>query len=257
VSVHVLFRIVLNSKSNTKILTIRKEEVKIPLTRYVPVTSRGLFSGCYDLFTGLVSEGTLLILWYCPAGPYYGSCALYSLNIFIMSRFLKRTLLILLIIPVSLMLLILVAGLVSGRAYEGSRAAVVNAPPDSVWQFVNDTRRYCSFRHEVSAVELDTTAPKDMPRWTENTGLAGTISMAVIRRVAPSYLEVEMTRSSFGLSGFWQFCFAPVPEGTYVLITERSSADGIVMRGILSLLGRHSNMDLQLNVIKKGLAHAH
>lgn len=179
------------------------------------------------------------------------------LNFFLtMKKFVKRSALALLAIPVCILTLILITGLFSEKPYEGKRSAIVAAPVDSVWSLMNNTSRYCALRHEVSRIELLSPDANGNARWTEHTNLAGSMSMEVVKRVQKKYLEIEMTRSSFGLSGVWKFYFLPVPGGTYVLVTERSVADGIIMRGILSLLGRDSNMGLQLKVITAGVAHS-
>lgn len=174
-----------------------------------------------------------------------------------MRYILTKVVLALIILFCFVVAAVLVAGLFSEKSYSGSQSAVIHAPPDSVWNFVNDTRRYCSFRHEVSEVTFNTTAPVGYPRWTEHTNLSGTMSMEVVMQVPKKYLEVNMTRSSFGMSGTWRFYFIPASAGTHVLIAESSVAGGIIMRGILSFLGRSSNMKLQLKVIKAGLAHAY
>ncbi len=146
------------------------------------------------------------------------------------------------------------AGLLSATEHSGSKTEVVNAPVDSVWNLLNDIKRYSSIRHEVKKVELLEANQKGYPVWYEHTGIAGRILLEITDRKPNQSLDVRMVKSDFGMQGMWHFELKPQGDKTEVTIHEHSFTHGFIMRSILSLVGRDANLMLQMRTIKKGIS---
>lgn len=136
--------------------------------------------------------------------------------------------------------------------YSGSRSAIVEASPEKVWSLVSDPKAFAAQRHEVKSIEIVESKIPGFPKWQENTGLAGSISLEVVGMEPGRLVEVQMLESGFGMTGTWKYEIEPEGNNTRVTITENSRTEGLVMRSILNALGRDANMGLHLKAISKG-----
>lgn len=170
---------------------------------------------------------------------------------------MKKTLVILIAVPAGLAAVFTAVALLADPRHQGCVTEVFPVPPGRIWGMLTDTERHSLRRHEVKAVEVLAPNTSGLPTWREETGLAGSILLQVTRRVPEKMLVVEMTESGFGMTGTWTFLLEGEAGGTRVTILENSLTEGLVMRGILSIVGRDGNLGLQLKALRKGLAEEH
>ena len=169
-----------------------------------------------------------------------------------MKRFKKIAKWTLIVLGV-LVVLFFTAGLIGDVKYSGSREITINDTPENVWKLITDTRRFSESRHEVKKMEMLEKTPEGFPSWREYTPWWGTMTYVSTGQVPGETLSISMVRSDFGLSGDWVFKIVPAGKQTKVILTETSSAEGIMMRSILTILGRDANMGLLLRTIEKEL----
>ena len=148
------------------------------------------------------------------------------------------------------LLVFVVAGLSSAPEWSGSKTEVYNAPVDSVWFLLKDTYRYNSQRHEVAKTQM-LVEENTYRKWKEHTNIFGDILLETAHETPMKELEIRMIESGFGMKGTWTFLLTPEHGKTKVTITENSVTDGLVMRSILTLVGRNGNLKLQTNVLKR------
>ncbi len=166
-------------------------------------------------------------------------------------KIIKRLLLAIFILVFGVAFCALSLGFFADTNYKGNEFVVLPYSADQVWTVLDDTERYSSSCHEVKSMRMLPSDENGLKSWEENTGLWGTMTYQIRESIPAQKMVIEMTRSDFGLSGFWTFLLTEENNTTKIELQEESEARELPMRSILSILGRKGNMKLLLRALEK------
>ncbi|MCB1023867.1 MAG: SRPBCC family protein, partial [Acidobacteria bacterium] len=112
-------------------------------------------------------------------------------------KFVKTAAKILLGFIAFLGLVFLIAGLLvpSERAF--TQETIINAPPEVVWNVLNDREKYPEWQDKLKSVR--NTGENS---WTEETKDAGTIDFQIVRSEKPTSLELRYSMGDW-MQGEW------------------------------------------------------
>ncbi len=161
-----------------------------------------------------------------------------------------RALLILAAVLVTLILLVVVAGLLLPRAHRVTSRLVLPVPPDSVWAVVRDVGQLPSWWPDVKAVErLEQAEGKE--RWRETMSGDMRLVLRLEDIAAPSGMRsvIEDTGEPFG--GEWIYAITPSGAGSVIEITEDGWVSNPVFRVVSRLIGHHRTLDSYLSALAR------
>ncbi len=136
---------------------------------------------------------------------------------------------------------ILIAGYASNPSYKDSSTVPLQYSPELVWQQLIDVKSAPQKKSDVVSVEVVDQYGK-LLAWKEHLKSGGYRVYRMNEWVENKRLVIEMTESSYGLTGIWSFQLTRTSEGTDVLIQEESTLDNIKSRGIRYFLGRDHDL---------------
>jgi hypothetical protein len=149
-------------------------------------------------------------------------------------------------------IVILVAGYTSNPSYKDSVTVPLQYSPELVWQQLIDVKGAPLKKSDVASVEVVDQYGK-LLAWRENLKGGGYRVYRMNEWVENRRLVIEMTESSYGLTGVWTFRLSHSPEGTDVQIGEESVLDDIKTRGIRYFLGRDHDLLAWSKYLRVGL----
>ncbi len=147
---------------------------------------------------------------------------------------------------------VLGAGYLSDVTYTDSVYVDVGYNPDLVWaELVNVENAYLK-KADVTSVEIVDRYGK-LIAWQENLRDGGYRIYRMNQREEGKRLVIELTDSSYGLTGIWSFQLQRSIVGTELLIKEESKLTDIKVRGIRYFLGRNHDLLVWIKYIRVGL----
>jgi uncharacterized protein YndB with AHSA1/START domain len=132
---------------------------------------------------------------------------------------MKRWLLILAAVLVSLVLIAYVVGTFIPRNHVARRTIDLQAPPDTVWAIVSDFANTARWRDDVKGVRMDTPAGTTPIRFTESSS-QGDVPFEVMSQDAPRRQVVKVIDDDQPFGGTWTWELEPAGGGTRLTITE-------------------------------------
>lgn len=133
---------------------------------------------------------------------------------------------------VALVVLAAIVGWFLPEGHRASRTAVVNAPPERVFEVLGDVARYPDWRTGVTKVDL-LPGGDEGARFREH-GPHGSIVFRIEHAEAPRLLRVRIDDPSQPFGGTWTYELTPDGTATRVTITE----DGEVYNPVFRFLSR-------------------
>lgn len=132
---------------------------------------------------------------------------------------LKRGLILVAGILVSLILGILVVGMMLPEEHHASRTLITRQPPQAIWDAINDHANEPSWRDDVASVKsLGERDGKEV--WEENYKDGNKVTLMTRESKPPTRMVRELTDLEGPFSGRWVIDIAPTTDGSKVTITE-------------------------------------
>lgn len=147
---------------------------------------------------------------------------------------------------------ILAAGYLSNPKYSDTLVVPVNFSPDLVWAELVEIDSSAAKKADVKSVEVLERYGK-LLAWQENLKNGGFRIYRMNERQEGRYLEIELTSSSYGLTGTWSFQLTRTSDGTELTIKEDSTLDDIRVRGTRYFMGREHDLLVWAKYIRVGL----
>jgi hypothetical protein len=163
-----------------------------------------------------------------------------------------RVLSLVLAILIITALCILGAGYLSTPAYSDSLYVDIGYNPDLVWAELVNVENAHLKKSDVRSVEIIDRYGK-LLAWQEDLKNGGYRIYRMNERDEGRRLVVELTESSYGLTGIWTFQLQRSIIGTELLVKEESTLTDIKTRGIRYFLGRNHDLLVWVKYIRVGL----
>jgi len=151
---------------------------------------------------------------------------------------------------------VLVMGYTSIPKYTNSMTFEVSYSPEITWQELLNIRTIPQRKADVASVEVLEEFGK-LLAWQENLKNGGYRIYRMNSLQEKKQLVLELTSSSYGLTGIWTFDIVPVTNNnTQITITEESSLNDIKIRGYRTVMGREHDLLVWQKYIRVGLVQA-
>lgn len=147
---------------------------------------------------------------------------------------------------------ILIAGYVTPPQYKDSATFEVSFTTELTWGELMDIENSDKKKADVASVEIVDEYGK-LVAWKENLKSGGYRIYRMVQVVENKRLVIELTESSYGLTGVWAFDLEKDPEGTKITITEESELTDIKVRGWRYFFGRNHDLLVWIKYIRVGL----
>ncbi len=148
--------------------------------------------------------------------------------------------------------LILIVGYTTLPSYNSSTTFEVGYSPELVWQELIKIQLIPSRKGDVVSVNVLEEYGK-LIAWQENLRNGGYRIYRMNERQENSRLVLELTDSSYGLTGIWTFDLRSNNNKTDVTITEQSVLGDLKLRGYRVLFGRDHDLLVWVKYIKVSL----
>jgi hypothetical protein len=146
---------------------------------------------------------------------------------------------------VSAVCAIFVGGLATPRAHVASRAIVLTAAPETVWQLVRDVKNYPDWRDDVYSVHIDSGSVDEM-RWTELG--SGSLSYVAVTDEAPTRFAARIADQDLSYSSEWRYVLSPEGTGTRLVISDHGEVGNPMFRFFRThFIGFTGNIDKYLS----------
>lgn len=153
-----------------------------------------------------------------------------------------------------LFLIFTLIGAFASKNHHGAQSAVLNAPPERVWEVLIDIEGLPKRRPEITKVEITGINDQGYKMWREYTDMGGYIDFEIVEQVSQEKLVARMKAASFGLSGEWTYELAlENTDKTRLTITEESVTDNIWLRALMVVMGRNMNIKQEFKTLQKVL----
>jgi len=143
----------------------------------------------------------------------------------------------------------------SSAEYENKISFEVLYTVDMTWQQLVDIKEIPKKKEDVKSVEILEEFGK-LIAWRENLKTGGYRVYRMNQRFDNQKLVLELTESSYGLTGIWIFDLSKVENHTWVVISERSTLTNTLVRGYRTIVGREYDLLVWQKYIKVGLVQA-
>lgn len=131
-----------------------------------------------------------------------------------------------------LIALMAIIGSLMPKGHTASRSAVINKPPEVLWQTMLDCEAFPQWRADVKAVEV--LPDRDGHKIWREDGKNGKMTLEAIDASPPSRLVMKIADPDLPFGGTWTYELQANSGGTLVTITE----DGEVYNPIFRFMGR-------------------
>lgn len=166
-----------------------------------------------------------------------------------MSRILSLTISIFVLIGIT----ILILGYRSSPTYQEQLQFDITYSAGLVWQELLNIKEIPQRKKDVRSVEILEEFGK-LSIWQENLNSGGYRIYRMNKRDDENkILVLELTESSYGLTGVWTFTLEANSKDTIVYISENSTLTDIKRRGYRKVMGRDVDLRAWQNYIKAGL----
>lgn len=133
---------------------------------------------------------------------------------------------------------ILVAGYVSGEGYYGKSQLFVSYSPEAVWEVLTDIEKMPLGKNDIYSIEY-LGRYNNQFAWTENLKSGGYRNWRQNLRDENKKLILELTDSSYGTTGIFEFTLSQDRNNTVLEIVEDTSNKNIFIRGWDAIFGRN------------------
>lgn len=149
-----------------------------------------------------------------------------------------KWLLIALAVLTCLVMLVVTIGLMLPTRHVAAMAATCPAPPDSVWDALNDPAAFPSWRKDVKQVEM-LSGPTSSPSWREISSHGG---ISFVREAAerPHRLVTRIVDRDLSFGGRWEYRITPAGQASLVTVTEYGEVYNPVFRFVSRFVMRHT-----------------
>ncbi len=138
--------------------------------------------------------------------------------------------------------------------YQDSISFKVSYATDTTWEQLINIKEIATRKSDVSSIEILEEFGK-LVAWRENLKTGGYRIYRTNQRIEGQKLVVELTESSYGLTGIWTFYLSKdkVGNDTVVVIEETSKFTNTLKRGYRVIVGREHDLLVWQKYIKVGL----
>ncbi len=147
---------------------------------------------------------------------------------------------------------ILVAGYITPATYQDSAYLDVTFTTEVTWDQLLDVKNATRKKTDVESVEIVDQYGK-LIAWQENLKNGGYRIYRMLEVVENKRLVIELTESSYGLTGIWSFDLEKTTNGTTIVVSEESELTDIKFRGWRYFFGRNHDLLVWIKYIRVGL----
>lgn len=147
---------------------------------------------------------------------------------------------------------VLVAGYTSQSKYSDTVTMNISFGPELTWNELVDVKNGHRKKTDVESVDIVNEYGR-LLAWKENLKNGGYRIYRMNQAIENQKLVVELTESSYGLTGVWTFILEKDFAGTKVTITEESELTDIKIRGFRYFFGRNHDLLVWIKYIRVGL----
>ncbi len=151
-------------------------------------------------------------------------------------------------------LAVLIAGYFSPPSYQNTAVTEASFTTELTWNELVDFEAAPRKKTDVESVDIVDQYGK-LYAWKENLKNGGYRIYRMNQRIDDQRLVIELTDSSYGLTGIWTFDLEKTSNGTKVTITEDSNLTDIKLRGYRYFFGRNHDLLVWIKYIKVGLTN--
>lgn len=149
-------------------------------------------------------------------------------------------------------LIFIVAGYTSKEDYTGSIEFTLDSNIEFVWQELIDVNNATKRKRDVESVQVIEQYGK-ISAWQENLKNGGYRIYRMNEFIPNQKLGIELTESSYGLTGYWTFELHGQNNTTQIVISERSTLTNLTLRGVRTIFGRDYDLLVWLKYIRVGV----
>jgi hypothetical protein len=161
-----------------------------------------------------------------------------------------RLVLIMLLILAVPLLLIMGVGVMLPKAHTVSRAVVLNAPPDAVWNLITSAP---TWRANITRYE-ELPARNGHRMWRETDKAGQTIAYEATESDPPRHLVTRIADPALPFGGTWNYEIAPNGRGSSLTITENGEVYNPVFRFVSRyIMGHAATVEAYLKAVKTKL----
>jgi hypothetical protein len=151
--------------------------------------------------------------------------------------------------------ILLFTGYRAPQSYSDSLTFQLDYSTQMVWQELLKIKEIPNRKTDVASIEILEEFGK-LIAWKENTKSGGYRVYRMNKRDENKQLIIELTESSYGLTGIWTFDLEKNNNYTTVTISETSTLTDITRRGFRSFTGRNVDIVAWQKYLKAGLVQA-
>jgi len=132
----------------------------------------------------------------------------------------------------------LITGYVIGPDYSGEETMIVNYSVNEVWSVLNEIDKIPEDNPKIVSVDI-LGKYLNLYAWEEKLKNGGFRKYRQNSKEENEKMIIEMTGSSYGVTGIWEFILEPQNNDTKITIIEKSNNISIVGRGARYYFGRN------------------
>ncbi len=145
-----------------------------------------------------------------------------------------------------------VVGYMNPAEYQGEIKFTVDYSPELTWRELINIKEISNRKQDVESAEVLEEFGR-LVAWKENLKNGGYRIYRMNNYSEPRTLTIELTESSYGLTGYWNFLLEPQDKNTQVTIVENSTNTNILLRGYRVIFNRNHDLFVWQKYIRVGL----
>ena len=134
------------------------------------------------------------------------------------------------------LIIITATGYIVGEDQQFEEVLVVDYLPENVWAVMTELDNFDRGKRDIEYVEV-LGKYLNLYAWIEHTKSGGFRRYRQVEKIEDEKIVIEMTDSSYGVTGRWTFELLPVSSKTRVTIKESSKYTSILYRGFQFYFG--------------------
>ncbi len=146
-------------------------------------------------------------------------------------------------------LVLFVTGYLIPEEYNNETTFSVDFSPRDIILVLTDVEKIPDGKSEVDSVEI-LGKYRNLYSWIENLNTKNYRKFRHIKIVENKEVVIEMTESSYGVTGSWVFIFDEKENDTEVTIIEKSKNQSILNRGVRFYFGQNKETNDWLKLIR-------
>jgi hypothetical protein len=165
-------------------------------------------------------------------------------------RFLKVILVVLGVVTVGFF----VTGIATPKEFHAQLSVSLPASKIRVWNMLTDIKHLPERRKDVTKIEMLGLNSKENPYWKEYAGKDQFMVFEMANQEYPNRMVINMTESTFGMTGSWTYQLDGNDSITNLTVTEDSKIQSYITRSILTMTSRAHFLKREVISIKKTIA---